>query len=106
MSHAATRADWETYARSNLIESRCHQYGIASWIEWGLHGMGVEITRVEIQNLEPSRDIIQAMETQMASERQKRATILKSEGNARRNSTRRRPEPTLSSQRPGLGANQ
>lgn len=41
---------------------------------------GVEITRVEIQNMEPSRDILAAMELQMAAERKKRAAILKSEG--------------------------
>jgi len=41
---------------------------------------GVEITRVEIQNLEPSPDILAAMELQMAAERRKRASILKSEG--------------------------
>jgi len=44
-------------------------------VQWG-----VEITRVEIQNLEPSRDILAAMELQMAAERKKRASILKSEG--------------------------
>lgn len=43
-------------------------------------GWGVEITRVEIQNLEPSKDILAAMELQMAAERKKRAAILKSEG--------------------------
>lgn len=41
---------------------------------------GVEITRVEIQNLEPSGAILKAMELQMAAEREKRATILTSEG--------------------------
>jgi len=41
---------------------------------------GVQITRVEIQNLEPSPDILAAMELQMAAERRKRASILKSEG--------------------------
>lgn len=41
---------------------------------------GVEITRVEIQNLHPSRDILAAMELQMAAERKKRASILTSEG--------------------------
>jgi len=41
---------------------------------------GVEITRVEIQNLEPSPDILSAMELQMAAERRKRASILTSEG--------------------------
>ena len=41
---------------------------------------GVEITRVELQNMEPSKDILAAMELQMAAERKKRAAILKSEG--------------------------
>ena len=41
---------------------------------------GVEITRVELQNMEPSRDILAAMELQMAAERKKRAAILRSEG--------------------------
>lgn len=41
---------------------------------------GVEITRVEIQNLEPSPVILSAMELQMAAERKKRAAILHSEG--------------------------
>jgi regulator of protease activity HflC (stomatin/prohibitin superfamily) len=41
---------------------------------------GVEITRVELQNLEPSPEIVQAMELQMAAERKKRAAILTSEG--------------------------
>lgn len=44
------------------------------------HTWGVEVTRVEIQNLEPSADILAAMELQMAAERHKRAAILKSEG--------------------------
>mmetsp|Transcript_4725 Transcript_4725/g.10033 ORF Transcript_4725/g.10033 Transcript_4725/m.10033 type:complete len:356 (+) Transcript_4725:168-1235(+) len=41
---------------------------------------GVEITRVELQNMEPSHDILAAMELQMAAERKKRAAILRSEG--------------------------
>lgn len=41
---------------------------------------GVEITRVELQNMEPSPDILAAMELQMAAERKKRAAILRSEG--------------------------
>lgn len=41
---------------------------------------GVEITRVEIQNLQPSPDILSAMETQMSAERKRRAAVLQSEG--------------------------
>jgi len=43
--------------------------------EWG-----VAITRIEIQEMQPSRDILAAMELQMAAERKKRAAILLSEG--------------------------
>lgn len=41
---------------------------------------GVQVTRVEIQNLDPSRDILHSMELQMSAERHKRAAILTSEG--------------------------
>lgn len=44
------------------------------------HGWGIEITRVEIQHLEPSADILKALESQISAERKKRATILQSEG--------------------------
>jgi len=43
-------------------------------------GWGIEITRVELQNLQPSPTIKEAMELQMAAERKKRSAILKSEG--------------------------
>ena len=42
---------------------------------------GVKVTRVEVRDIIPSRDITQAMEMQMAAERRKRASILESEGN-------------------------
>jgi len=41
---------------------------------------GVEITRIEIQHLEPSPEILRSMELQMSAERKKRAAILQSEG--------------------------
>lgn len=42
---------------------------------------GVKVTRVEVRDIVPSRDITQAMEMQMAAERKKRASVLESEGN-------------------------
>ena len=41
---------------------------------------GIEITRVEIQHLQPSPDIMRALESQISAERKKRASILQSEG--------------------------
>lgn len=41
---------------------------------------GVKVLRYEIKNINPPKDVIAAMEKQMRAEREKRATILNSEG--------------------------
>ena len=41
---------------------------------------GVKVLRYEIKNINPPRDVLQAMEKQMRAEREKRAVILTSEG--------------------------
>ncbi|MGD9495668.1 MAG: SPFH domain-containing protein [Armatimonadota bacterium] len=41
---------------------------------------GVRVTRVELQRIDPPRDITEAMSRQMKAERDKRATILEAEG--------------------------
>src|SRR6185436_2246225 len=41
---------------------------------------GVKVLRYEIKNINPPRDVIQAMEKQMRAEREKRAVVLTSEG--------------------------
>ncbi len=41
---------------------------------------GVKVLRYEIKNINPPRDVLEAMEKQMRAEREKRATVLNSEG--------------------------
>lgn len=41
---------------------------------------GVKVLRYEIKNINPPKDVISAMEKQMRAEREKRATVLESEG--------------------------
>src|SRR5215470_618957 len=42
---------------------------------------GVKVTRVEVQKIDPPRDITEAMSRQMKAERDKRAAVLEAEGN-------------------------
>ena len=61
--------------RESLNTNIVHAINIAS------EPWGVQVMRYEIKDIEPPRTILDAMERQMKAEREKRATILESEGN-------------------------
>ncbi len=53
---------------------------IVSAINQAAQTWGIQCMRYEIKNINPPQSVLKAMELQMAAERQKRATILESEG--------------------------
>jgi regulator of protease activity HflC (stomatin/prohibitin superfamily) len=52
-------------------------------IEEASIGWGVDVTRVELQSIDPPRDIQQSMELVMRAERERRATVTTAEANKR-----------------------
>ena len=67
-----------TLASRDAINTRMREV-----IEEAAIGWGVDLTRVELQAIEPPRDIQQSMELQMRAERERRAAVTNAEANKR-----------------------
>src|SRR5215210_6169167 len=68
----------QTLASRDQINQRMRET-----IEEASIGWGVDVTRVELQSIEPPRDIQQAMELQMRAERERRAAVTNAEAGKR-----------------------
>ena len=53
---------------------------VVNELDKATNAWGVKVLRYEIKNINPPRDVLQAMEKQMRAEREKRAVVLESEG--------------------------
>ena len=65
----------ETLTSREVINSQLRQILDDATDKWG-----TKVTRVELQRIEPPRDVTEAMHRQMKAERDRRATILEAEG--------------------------
>ena len=71
---AITKLD-QTLTSREMINTELREVLDVATDKWG-----TKVVRVEIQRIEPPKDIVEAMSKQMKAERFKRATILESEG--------------------------
>src|SRR5262245_28582807 len=63
------------------FEERTHiNTAVVSELDKATEPWGIKVLRYEIKNITPPKDVLAAMEKQMRAEREKRATILNSEG--------------------------
>lgn len=63
------------------FEARAHiNANVVNEVDKATEAWGVKVLRYEIKNIVPPADVISAMEKQMRAEREKRASILQSEG--------------------------
>ena len=68
----------QTLASRDMINQRMRDV-----IEEASIGWGVDVTRVELQSIDPPRDIQQSMELQMRAERERRAAVTNAEATKR-----------------------
>ena len=81
LAQTALRSEIGKIELDKTFEERAHiNTQVVSELDKATEPWGVKVLRYEIKNINPPRDVLEAMEKQMRAEREKRATILDSEG--------------------------
>ena len=81
LAQTALRSEIGKIELDKTFEERAHiNTSVVAELDKATEPWGVKVLRYEIKNINPPRDVLEAMEKQMRAEREKRATILDSEG--------------------------
>ena len=81
LAQTALRSEIGKIELDKTFKERAHiNTSVVAELDKATEPWGVKVLRYEIKNINPPRDVLEAMEKQMRAEREKRATILDSEG--------------------------
>lgn len=81
LAQTTLRSEVGKIALDRTFEERTNiNIAVVSELDKATEAWGVKVMRYEIKNITPPKDILAAMEKQMRAEREKRATVLTSEG--------------------------
>ena len=81
LAQTALRSEIGKIELDKTFEERTHiNLRVVAELDQASDPWGVKVLRYEIKNINPPQDVVSAMEKQMRAEREKRATVLQSEG--------------------------
>ena len=81
LAQTTLRSEIGKIVLDKTFEERAHiNVRVVEELDKASESWGVKVLRYEIRNISPPSDVLSAMEKQMRAEREKRATVLQSEG--------------------------